>query len=162
MANIVLTDVCNLKCPYCFAGEFVNHSKNEILMEYFLCAKEFILSGKNHAIGLIGGEPLLHSHFREILQNLIMDERVNEVIVYTNGIHCDKYINEFGNEKFRFLINCNAPSDIGEQQFGRLQENLELMIRERYMKNRITLGINMYKADFEYEYILELFFVVLD
>lgn len=156
MSNIVLTDVCNLACPYCFANEFVNHSANEISMENFNRAKAFILTGKNPVIGLIGGEPLLHTHFREILQNLIEDQRVAQAVIYTNGIHCDKFINEFSCEKFRFLINCNSPSDIGKKQYQRLLDNLHLMIRERYLKNRITLGINMYKPDFEYEYLLEI------
>ena len=35
MANIMLTDTCNLRCPYCFANEFVNKSANEISIENF-------------------------------------------------------------------------------------------------------------------------------
>lgn len=35
MANIMMTDACNLNCPYCFANEFVNKNKNEITEEAF-------------------------------------------------------------------------------------------------------------------------------
>lgn len=42
MANIMLTDVCNLRCPYCFANEFVNVDKNEISEQNFKKAVDFI------------------------------------------------------------------------------------------------------------------------
>lgn len=65
MANIMLTDTCNLKRPYCFANEFVNIDKNEISEQNFKKAVNFILQdGSCDAIGLIGGEPILHSRFQ--------------------------------------------------------------------------------------------------
>ena len=61
MANIMLTDSCNLRCPYCFANEFVGGGKNEISEEAFEKAARFILGdGKQSFVGLIGGEPLTH------------------------------------------------------------------------------------------------------
>ena len=33
MANIFLTRKCNLKCPYCFADEFVNKKNEEVTLE---------------------------------------------------------------------------------------------------------------------------------
>ncbi|MCC8027404.1 MAG: radical SAM protein [Clostridium sp.] len=156
MANIVITDVCNLHCPYCFASEFVNKEANEISMDAFRQAKEFILSSGCKGLGIIGGEPLLHSAFKEILEDIIYDGRVQKATVFTNGIHCDEYLDQFSHEKFRFLINCNSPTDTGVRNYEKLCGNLELMIEKRYMKNRISLGINMYKPDFEYEYLLKL------
>ncbi len=156
MANIVLTDVCNLRCPYCFAGEFVNQDANEISMQNYRAAKEFILSSGESSLGLIGGEPLLHSRFKEILQDVIEDKRIRKATVFTNGIHCDEFLNEFAHEKFRFLINCNPPSDTGQRQYQKLCDNLEEMIGNRYMRDKVSLGINMYKPDFEYDYLIEL------
>lgn len=43
MANIMMTDVCNLRCPYCFANEFVNKDTNEISEENFNRAVDFIV-----------------------------------------------------------------------------------------------------------------------
>lgn len=154
MANIIITDACNLKCPYCFANEFVNRDQNNISLSHFRTAKEFILT-RERRIGLIGGEPLIHPDFREILRDLIFDRRVEKVLVFTNGILCDRYIDEFSNEKFRFLINCNSPKDIGDENFKKLSANLDLMISSRYMKESVGLGINMYKPDFEYRYLLD-------
>lgn len=157
MANIMLTDVCNLRCPYCFANEFVNKAANEISIENFKTALNFICSDpRNRSVGLIGGEPTIHSKFKEILRLVIADERIERVTVFTNCIAMDKYWDEFSHRKFAFLINCNSPDDIGIKNFERLKENLEIMITQKYMQDRISLGINFYKPDFDYSYVLEL------
>ena len=43
MANLFLTRKCNLKCPYCFADEFVNKENEEYSMENFHKAINFII-----------------------------------------------------------------------------------------------------------------------
>ncbi len=64
MANIMLTDACNLKCPYCFANEFVNKDKNDITEEAFDEATDFIVGDGTHtSVGLVGGEPTIHPRF---------------------------------------------------------------------------------------------------
>ncbi len=156
MANIMLTDSCNLHCPYCFANEFVNHSANEISMENLKKAMDFIASGNETRLGLIGGEPTLHSQFREILQLIIADTRFNHVMLYTNGVKIDEFVKELSHPKFHILLNCNNPSDMGKAEYERMCDNLELFINQYYMKERITLGINIYQDNFEYQYLLNL------
>ncbi len=157
MPNIMLTDVCNLRCPYCFANEFVNKAANEISIENFKRALDFICTDPNNRrIGLIGGEPTIHSNLKKLLRIVISDERIDQATLYTNCISMDKYWDEFSHRKFGFLINCNSPKDIGEKNFERLKNNLEIMINQKYMQDRISLGVNFYKPDFDYSYILEL------
>lgn len=157
MANIMMTDVCNLRCPYCFANEFVNKDKNEISEENFEKAVDFIVGDKSRSsLGLIGGEPTLHSQFEKYLRKLIVDDRVKTVVVYTNGILLDRYWDVVCHPKVRLLINCNSPKDIGEKQFEKLCENLDYLLLTRMFQKNVTLGINMYQPDFPYEYILEL------
>ena len=114
MANIFLTRKCNLKCPYCFADEFVNKENEEFTLENFKKVVDFIKTDGIGRIGLIGGEPTIYSHFREAIEILNADEKINEVVIYTNGLNLDKYLDILGNEKICFLINCNSASDIGE------------------------------------------------
>ena len=158
MANIMLTDTCNLKCPYCFANEFVNHQVNEISLENFKKALDFVATERNPncKLGLIGGEPTLHSHFKEILQILINDPRFNSVILFTNGVKIDEFASELSHPKFHILWNCNSPRDIGQKPYDKMVANLDMLINEKYMKNKITLGINIYENDFQYDYILDL------
>ena len=157
MANIMINEVCNLRCPYCFADEFVNKAPKEISTDDFHKAVEFALSsGNNERIGVIGGEPTLHSNFKELMTILIDDPRVSDVTVFTNGTRVDHYYNEFGHPKVHMLLNCNSPSNMGRTEFDKMCSCIDALIKERHFKDRLTLGINMYKPDFEYEYIIEL------
>lgn len=157
MANIMINEICNLRCPYCFADEFVNKNPKEMSMKDFDAALNFALSsGYDERIGLIGGEPTLHSHFKEILIKLINDNRVKNVTIFTNGVKINEYLNEISHPKIHLLINCNSPENMGTKAYETMVTNIKEMISNRYYKEKITLGINMYKPDFDYEYILEL------
>lgn len=157
MANIMMTDVCNLHCPYCFANEFVNKDKNEITEEAFDKAVDFIVNDGSHSsVGLIGGEPTVHSKFDYFMRKLIGDERVKGIVVYTNGILIDRYWDVLCHPKTHLLINCNSPKDTGEAQFKKICENLGILIEKKLCADRVTLGINMYSESFEYKYLLDL------
>ena len=154
MANIFLTRKCNLKCPYCFADEFVNKEDEEITLENFKYALDFIKTDKNERIGFIGGEPLLHPEIGTFLDIVNNDKDIEKVIIYTNGIMIDKYIDKLINEKIFLLINCNSPKDIGKTNFKKLRENLILLKDKK--KTHLTLGINMYSDKLDYSYIFDL------
>lgn len=157
MANIMLTDVCNLRCPYCFANEFVNKDKNEISESAFDKAVKFITSDGTHSsVGLIGGEPTIHSQFEYFMRKLIENEKVKGIILYTNGIIIDKFWDVICHPKTHLLINCNPPSDIGPQNYDRLCCNLSTLFDQKMSGDRVTLGINMYNPNFEYKYIIKL------
>ena len=156
MANIMLTYRCNLRCPYCFANEFVNHSKYDITLENFKAALDFIKTSDEGHVGLIGGEPTIHEHFREILQILADDDAIHSVTIYTNGIQMDTCLDFMENTKFHMLVNCNSPEDIGEQQFRKLQENLDRLFQIEGVWKRANLGINLYKDELNYTYIIDL------
>lgn len=153
MANIFLTRKCNLKCPYCFADEFVNKDNEEISIENFKTALNFIKTDPNEAIGLIGGEPTIHSKFHELLGILQQDDAVKKVLIYTNGIEIDKSIEIFKNKKFGLLVNCNSPKDIGEHSFNKLKNNIQLLKNENV---DFALGINLYSDKMDYNYIFDL------
>lgn len=173
MTNIFLTKKCNLKCPYCFASEFVNkdclksqqndenNTKNvctdpesaEITLENFKTALEFIKKNNDERVGLIGGEPLLHSKFGEMIDIISADEDIKNVIIYTNGTLVNKYIEKFSNEKYQLLVNCNSPKDMGAM-YDVLVENVKQL--QKYCQGRFTLGVNLYSKDVDFDYIFDL------
>lgn len=157
MSNIVINETCNLKCPYCFADEFVNKSANDITIENFKEAVRFIKTSSKYCgrIGLIGGEPLLHPMFDDFLDEIIKDDEISHCVIYTNGILLNKYIEKFINKKFAFLINLNSPNDIGDNTYSKIINNIEELIDKGYNPRNITLGINLYKLDFDYNYFLQ-------
>ena len=157
MANVMMTDVCNLRCPYCFANEFVNKNKNEISEDAFDKAVEFIIGdGAHNTVGLIGGEPTVHSQFEYLMRKLIKDERIEGIMLYTNGILIDRFWDVICHPKIHLLINCNSPKDIGEKQYASLLKNLDTLFNQKMCGDRVTLGINMYSSNFDYDYMLDL------
>ncbi len=153
MANIFLTRKCNLKCPYCFADEFVNKANEEITTENFIRALDFIKTSPQERVGLIGGEPTLHPEFKTFLELLNSDNDVKIYTIYTNGLEIDKYIDYFIKDKTGMLVNCNPPKDLGDKNYNKLKRNLKLL--KKNDKN-FHMGINLYSDRMDYSYIFDL------
>jgi len=156
MANIMITQRCNLSCPYCFANEFTNTNTEDMTIDNFKKALDFIKTDPLERVGIIGGEPTLHPDFARMLEIIINDDSIKRAIIYTNGVFINRYIKHLTNNKFTLLINCNPPAAIGYDTYNRLIANLKQMINEYYMKNKITLGFNMYLPFPEYRFIIDI------
>lgn len=148
MANIMINENCNQKCSYCFAAEFVNLHKNDISFVNFKKAVEFILTESDKTrrgkIGLIGGEPLMHPQIDTFLDYLIERKDIEHVTIYTNGVLLEEHLERILNNKVSLLINVNSVSDVGEKDYRKTTEAIDLLVREHQKKNRITLGLNIY------------------
>lgn len=160
MPNIMINKVCNLKCPYCFANEYVNcnnvDNPSNMTLDDFKKAIEFSLyNNPNPRIGIIGGEPTLHPRFSEFMELLICDSRIDNVILFTNGVNLKKYANYLANPKMHVLINLNSPNDIGYSAFNKTIESIDYLVNDLYLKEKVSVGINMYKKDFDYDYMIE-------
>jgi len=158
MANIMVNEACNLRCPYCFAGEFVNQAPIEMTLEDFREALNFVLrDGSERQVGIIGGEPLLYTQINEAMRMTIGDPRCNIVSLYTNAVDLERLEPDIlESSKFRMLINCNPPEDMGERAFGKMWENLLRFKNEHQGAGRFRLSVNIYKPDFDYSYIIPL------
>ena len=158
MANIMVNEACNLRCPYCFAEEFVNKNPKEMALGDFRTALDFILSDENERqVGIIGGEPLLYTHINEAMRIAIDDPRTDIVMIYTNAVELERLDPEIlMSDKFRMLVNCNSPEDMGEKAFEQMRSNLLRFVGEYYGDGRFRLSINLYKPDFDYSYVIML------
>ena len=154
----MVTELCNLSCPYCFADEFVNKKVNEITLDNFQKVLNFVLPSKSFGgfIGFIGGEPTLHSNFSELLKIVSRIDEIKEVLIFTNGIKIDETFNLTSDQKFTFLINLNSPDVIGFSKYSRIVENIDYLISKLNKKHSITLGLNIYKLDNNYDYFLDI------
>ena len=155
MANVVLTNKCNLKCKYCFAQELTKGAAQYFSAENFRKAIKFIKTGaENERLGIVGGEPTIHPYFGEFIEIINEDKEIKNCIIFTNGIELDKYIDILkSDEKFSLLINCNSPYDIGNL-YNKLENNIKLLAKSG--KKRYTLGINIYSTQMDWEYIFDL------
>lgn len=153
----MVTERCNLSCPYCFADEFVNKKVNEISIDNFQKALDFVLASKSSSgfVGIIGGEPTLHSSFRELLTIVGQNDRLEEVLIFTNGIKIDETIERMANQKFTFLINLNSPDIIGINNYLRICRNINDLVTRFDKKHSITLGLNLYRLDAKYDFFID-------
>lgn len=157
MANIIVTEKCNLACPYCFADEFVNKAANEISVENYKKALSFIESSKSYGefLGLIGGEPTLHSQFPDLLEIANQEHQLKEVLIFTNGIRINETFSITSQPKFAFLINLNSPKIIGASNFSKIMQNIDSLVSKYDKKHSITLGLNLYKLDMDYTFFID-------
>lgn len=156
MPNIAITKCCNLKCPYCFADEMIHEDEtNFITMEELDKILAFIEFTPGDRIGIIGGEPTIHPQFKEILIKIknFAKNLGSHVVLFTNGLLLDKYIEEL--DGIGILINVNGPNDIGEEKFNKIVSNLDLLDNVNIIK-KITLGINLYEGIKDFSYIFNL------
>lgn len=144
----MINEVCNQKCPYCFASEFVNVGKNDMTFENFVKATEFILTEKDEKrlgkIGIIGGEPLLHPQFDKFVSYLVNKKEINRITIYTNGVLLEEHMDVLLNDKVGLLINVNAPNDVGSVNFDKTTKAIDLLVNKYGKRNRLTIGLNIY------------------
>ena len=153
MANILLTQKCNQKCPYCFAS--YNEGNDYISKENFVKAIKFLKKTPGEKIGLLGGEPLLHPEFAELCNILNEDRDIRDVVVFTNGILLDKYFDCFMSMKYAFLISCNERAFYAPKIWERLRKNIEEIVH-RVTPDNVLLGLNIYKTNMDIDALLEL------
>lgn len=148
MANIMINNGCNLRCPYCFASQITAEEQFAINEEQFDKIVEYLIRSNQKIIGIIGGEPLIHPNVDKLLLRLIKrTEKLNvRGLVFTNGIALDKHWKTISNEKIALLINVNSEEDIGKVAYDRVVKNIEEAVFEYGMSNqKLTLGLNVYK-----------------
>lgn len=153
MLNLFLTGDCNLKCSYCFASDFVNKGMKEFSIENIVKILDFIKINGTNQIGILGGEPFLHSKITDILKILRDNNDIKDIFIYTNGLLLEKYIDNLYDKKFKLLINCNSPESLGKS-YIKLVNNIEML--NKLNSDRISIGINLPFVDFEYNYIFDL------
>lgn len=165
MVNLVINNYCNLKCPYCFADEDVICESNESMsVEKVEEVLDYIRRSNPPArLGIVGGEPTLHPDFVPILLRIhdYHEETGTPIIVYSNGIKLKDYL-AMVPEGTSFLINVNAPDDIGEENFKKVLETIEEANNRKMLGNSnpfnidVTLGCNLYPEREDYSYIWDI------
>lgn len=128
MANLYLTHKCNRGCPFCFAREVLKESDrlDEILtideISQFLdhYGKEI------DAVGLLGGEPFLYTHFEELFK--LLQNRNIFAKIFTSGTNplpapLDGMTFKDVLGTLSFVVNVGTKDTYNERQFANL-ENL--------------------------------------
>ena len=146
MPNIMITSKCNLHCDYCFARDTFSSSDTEISLEMFEKLTRFITNSGEYHIGLIGGEPLLHSQFDKVVDIAMKYTDPGNIILFTNGLLLNREIDVLERSMIKLMINCNGADILGinEDQF---YTNLELCANELNWNKSVTLSYNIYRPN---------------
>jgi hypothetical protein len=118
MANIMLTDKCNLRCSYCFAGSYINITPPTFLTKnHFARYLDFLDRSGINEIRILGGEPSLHPKFHEFIKEALesllclSSDRVNVLVNVTPVHHYDKM--ELRIRQFEVLASLGQRAHIG-------------------------------------------------
>lgn len=153
MPNIVVTEICNLKCEYCFADSMMK--SKHISQEEFYKILKFIRRDGTNSLGLIGGEPLMHPHINRLIE-MAYEEGIERISIFTNGIFLDRIREEVEKHaNLNILINVNSPTDMGMDNYIRLCNNIDYYAKNG-RKGQLNFGVNIYKKNQDFRYIVEL------
>lgn len=163
--NVLLTRRCNRRCPYCFAAARISYSSastaadtpsrapEEISLDDFARCVDFAAASRLRLLGLLGGEPSLHSRFVELLPlawNAGLD-----VKVFTNGLWPEPTIAAFERlapprpRRVNFVLNVNHP-DITPGP----EQQAQTAFLERLGRS-CALSFNIYRADFDPSFLVD-------
>ncbi|MDD2336876.1 MAG: hypothetical protein PHD01_09905 [Geobacteraceae bacterium] len=139
--NILVTTVCNRRCPYCFAASRVSnapenaeqgHESSFISSENFARALAFA-SKHEQIMGILGGEPSLHPNFSSLIEQTWVAGFCAKV--FTNGVWSEQTLDEVGKlpdrtpSNLRLVVNTNHP-DITSESERIAQQRLFSMLPE--------------------------------
>lgn len=162
MPNIIITELCNLSCPYCFANKMIEDGKNQSNQFISLDQLDQILNWllptaitEDFTLGLIGGEPTLHPQFNEILNkiNAFNSFTHSQSTIFTNGLKIHNWINDIGIST-SLLINVN---NLNNNLKSKLINNLDLINNLNWFDiQKATLGCNLYFDEKNYQYFWDI------
>lgn len=143
--NILVTNVCNRRCPYCFAASRISttpiggevESGSLVISRADFDRALAFASRHEPVVGILGGEPSLHPHFAELIEQTWAAGFFAKV--FTNGIWTEttlaavESLAKRNSENLRLIVNTNHPSITPEREhaaqrrlFSRLPEHCSL------------------------------------
>jgi len=157
MANLIITNACNLSCPFCFASEYLadGDTVGAERMELPEYRQHLAFLGDN-AVRFCGGEPTTHPQFNTFV-DLALEHPTRQVFLMTNGVWPDTVRQHLAalpsslRVRVRFLFNILEPALYTTAQWNQLLATLGAI-----HPLSATLGLTLYKAPMAYAHVLEL------
>ena len=152
MISLVVNSKCNQKCEYCFAYDTLHD--NNTVMSLQTCSDILNFCNKSHVnIGIIGGEPTLHSQFDEILlltNEYSLKNNFARTMLFTNGTNLCKYEDIILQTNISGLINVNHPDIVGINNYNNTCESIKTF------NSMFDIGINIYPSLLDYDFIFDI------
>jgi len=157
MPNLIITNACQLRCPFCFASEYRvdagSGAARHMSTEEFRRLLDF---APVKTVRFCGGEPTLHPQFGELLQ-LALAEPERRAFIMTNGLwpaEVRSQVAALPAEAMRridLLVNVLPSPAYRPEQRAQLDATIGLLDPQR-----VVLGFSIDRTPFEYEHLLDL------
>lgn len=144
--NILLTETCNGACKFCFAkNQMAMAEKKEMDLNDFRELLKFLKKNQQTKVRLMGGEPTLHSHFKEII-DLAIENEFN-VIIFTNGFFSEELAHWMAKkgESLQYSINLAAIAFAPEEKKRSAENNLKILSESSKISGSLTVDSAMFK-----------------
>lgn len=142
--NVLITNRCNLNCPYCFASDELtrdgNNRQTEMSISDFKYVTDFFVKSGVNEISLLGGEPTQHSEFKQIINIAI--ERNLRIVLKSNGIwneSINEILEQIPPERIRFIFNLNEPETYSDKSWKILNDNIAKYSKDYDTAVRLTI-----------------------
>ena len=166
--NLILTSVCNKRCSFCFAKQYVTNPEIEVFDLDFVKtlleeASQIQTNGqvKEQEVKLLGGEPTIYPHFVELMEWLTSkaEERKTlnqswiKICIVSNFLFRDekvgKSIDEYAKagHKFSCLINT---AEMNEEQKILVAFNIKSYVLN-HLNAGLTLGFTL-NCEYSFDY----------
>lgn len=157
MTNLMVTNVCDMKCTYCFArgylDEAVGHSETHFIsLTAFEERLDFLSRSGINEIRLIGGEPTLHPKFPQLVSLAQKCKKI--IVVFSHGIINARALESLCAlpvEHCFVLVNMNAMRFAGSEN-SKEEEARKTTLRQLGL--RAMLGFNIFTPNFSLDSLL--------
>ncbi len=157
--NLILTEICNRACPYCFAQRNAKAGAGagpaaspQMSMDGLQKCINFAIAGGLTEIKFLGGEPTLHPRFMDFIR--IVRGRGLTLRIFSNGLWPDAvqqqiadYLKATGDGGLWFIFNINEPSRQAPTESQRQARSLQIA------GPRGRCGFNIYHEDFDLRFL---------
>ena len=155
MANIIINNYCNLKCPYCFADDIKHDKPKNMSLKEFKSILEFI--GYYEHISILGGEPTLHPKIEQFLNLAYQYSSAIEIpcTLFSNGAKLLPLLPWFYEHQdlMRIIFNYNSPQFQPKESY----EKAEIIFKDVYTHNSMNtmfvLGCNIHPLCTDYSFL---------
>lgn len=156
MANLIVSDACPMRCPFCFAGDQMARSANGLsrylpLAEFDRRLAFLDRSGIGEA-RLIGGEPTLHPQFPELVERA----QGRRIVVFTNGLIPERALaclERLPETQCTVLVNMNATRRPGGPGAAEARHRAAVVHR---LGARAKLGFTISRVNFDLDPLFKL------
>ncbi|MFC1711541.1 radical SAM protein [Patescibacteria group bacterium] len=149
--NILITNFCNQDCKYCFAKEEMKTTNVKEMSFYDFKKLVKVLKTNNVKIlRLMGGEPTIHSKFKEILK--IAQSNFDQTVIFTNGLIPDKIkdilLKKANIKKINFNFNLDTTAYLNSKKEKR---EILVLLKKLSKKTKVNIGFTIFTLNRNYK-----------